>query len=375
MSPSDETAAALARLRRVARHPGIVSVYLNTRWADEHQRDRTRLFLARELEQARAAGVAASDDLAWVEHEGRSLVGQGTLADADGVALFACGAIGLREVVRARTPFPERFRVDDHPDLGELAALVDEREAAVVVFVDGESARLIPLYPGGVGEAVALEHDVPGHHRRGGWAQLAQSRYARHIEAHRDAHFEAVAHAVAELADAEAIRRLVLAGPEERLAAFHAHLPERLQRLVVGHVPAARWESAGAIAERASERLDLEERRDEAAGLDALLTEAAKGGRAVAGAGTLEAARRGAVHRLYVLADLRRAGRECPACGALQEAGVSCPRCGGPTREVDLAAALVHRVAATGGTIETVAAHPGLLAAGGFAARLRYPLT
>jgi peptide subunit release factor 1 (eRF1) len=369
---ADETTAALARLRGAGRHPGIVSVYLNTRWADEHQRDRTRLFLAHELARARQAGVADPGDLDWIEEEGRAVVEQAAASDAHGLALFAGRAAGVREKIRSRVPFAERFQVADHPDLGGLVALLDEHAPALVVFVDGESARLIPVGPGGIGEEVVLAHDVPGHHRRGGWAQLAQSRYARHIESSRDRHFEAVGAAVSEVADAEGIRRIVLAGQEERLAAFRRHVPERLERLVVGEVRAARWEPAAAIVERARERLDSAEHGEEAADLESVLTEARKGGRAVAGPGTLDAARRGAIHRLYILADLRRPGQECERCAALQEGGDPCAVCGGPTREIDLAARLVDRVVATGGSVEVVPAHAGLAAAGGYAARLRY---
>lgn len=351
-----------------------MSVYLNTRWSDEHQRDRTRTFLTHELRRAREAGVAAPGDLDWIEREGRALVDQAEMTDAHGMALFACQGLDLREVIAVRVPFQERFVVNEHPDLGALAGVFDEHAAAMVAFVDGESARLIPLYATGAGEEVRLERDVPGHHSRGGWAQLAQSGYARHIETHRDQHFEAVVHALTQVVDAQAIRQILLAGHEDRLAAFRDHLPERLQRLVVGHVHATRWEPTTAILRRAAERLDLQEHSDEVVDVDALLTEAAKGGRAVAGPGTLTAARHGAIHRLYILAGLRRPGRECEQCGALQDAGVTCWLCGGATRAVDLAAALIDRVLTTGGSVETVLEHAGLAAAGGVAARLRYPL-
>ena len=46
-------AARLAYLRGLPATAGIVSVYLNTQWSDEHQRERTRVFLSGEL---RAAG-------------------------------------------------------------------------------------------------------------------------------------------------------------------------------------------------------------------------------------------------------------------------------------------------------------------------------
>jgi peptide subunit release factor 1 (eRF1) len=366
----------VARLERLpAARPGVVSVYLNTRWSDEHQRDRTRVFLTHELQRARAAGVAAPDDLDWVERKGQALVDQAESADAKGVALFACQALGLREAIPVRVPFHERFVIGERPDLGALAELLDEHPSAMIAFVDGESARLIALHPGGPGDEVVLEPgDVPGRHARGDWAQLAQSGYARHIETHRARHFEAVADALTQAVDALAIRRILLAGHEDRLAAFEHHLAERLRPLVVGRIHATRWESMSAIVDRAAQRLDLQEHSDEVAEVDDVLTEAAKGGRAVAGPGTLEAARRGAIHRLYILADLRRPGRECARCGALQETGPSCWLCGGTTHDIDLAAAVVNRVQTAGGTIETVVQHAGLSATGGLAARLRYPL-
>lgn len=372
VATSSEIAGRLAHLRRLPATAGIVSVYLNTRWSDEHQRERARVFLARELRAAREAGVAAPDDLDWIERKARAVIAQAEVVDADGVALFASQPLGLREMLAVRVPFEERFVVDEHPDLAPLVEVLDEQAAALVVFVDGESARLIPVYPSGVGEEVRLEAEVPRHHRRGGWAQLAQSRYARHIETHRDRHFEAVAEAVAHVVDAQGLRRLLLAGHEDRLAAFREHLPERLQRLVIGHVHAARWEPARVIAGRAAGRLDLQEHSDEASEIDAVLTEAAKGGRAIAGPATLEAARRGAIHRLYVLAGWRRDGRECEQCGALQETGAACRLCGGPTRAAELGAALVDRVLRTGGSVETIVQHAGLAEAGGVAARLRY---
>lgn len=367
-----EIAARLAHLCRLPATPGIVSVYLNTQWSDEHQRERTRVFLTRELRAAREAGVTAPDDLDWIERTARAVIAQAEVVDANGVALFANQTLGLREMVAVRVSFEERFVVDQHPDLAPLVELLDEHAAALVVFVDGESARLIPVYPNGVGEEVRLEAEIPSQHRRGGWAQLAQSRYARHIETHRDRHFEAVADAVTRVVDAQGLQRLLLAGHEDRLAAFREHLPERLQGLVIGHVHATRREPASAIASRAAERLDLQEHSDEASEVDAVLTEAAKGGRAIAGPATLEAARRGAIHRLYILAGWRRDGRECEQCRALQETGTTCRLCAGQTREVELGAALVDRVVRTGGSVETVVQHAGLADAAGVAARLRY---
>ena len=138
-----------------------MSVYLNTQWSDEHQRERTRVFLSRELRAAREARAAAPDDLDWVERKARAVIAQAEVVDANGVALFANQTLGLREMLAVRVPFEERFVVDPHPDLAPLVELLDEHAAALVVFVDGESARLIPVYPSGVGEEVRLEAEIP----------------------------------------------------------------------------------------------------------------------------------------------------------------------------------------------------------------------
>ena len=43
----------------------VVSVYLDTRWTDEHQRERTRLFLKTELHRARLAHRAEALARPW----------------------------------------------------------------------------------------------------------------------------------------------------------------------------------------------------------------------------------------------------------------------------------------------------------------------
>lgn len=376
------TTDAAMRLRRLAKISGpaspVVTVYLNTRWADEHQRDRVRLFLAGELRKARTAGIdpGLASDLAWIEAQGEGLVEQRIVPEADGVALFACHALGLREMLPVRIPLENAFVVDETAYLLPLAALLEEAPPAVVVFVDTESARLIPLAPGGAGEEVELQSEVPGHHRRGGWAQLAQSRYQRHIQAHRDQHLEAVAHALGRLAEESGAERIVLAGDPRLVAGLRSHLPTSLAERVTGSISAARYEPASALVSRATELLARTDAEEERGTVDAVLTEAAKGGRAVAGLeATLEAALRGAVHRLYALQGFREAGRRCPACGALQRGTAArCRLCGGDTRAVELSDALVDRVLASGGQVEVVETHEGLDRMGGVAARLRYPL-
>lgn len=255
----NDAAVRLARL--AAMGPGaarMLSVYLDTRWADEHQRQRVRLFLEHEIRAARATpeGARLAADLDWIAEQGRRLVAQESARGARGVALFACASRGVREVFRVEVPFGPRFVVSDAPFVTPLAAAVEDVPESLVVFVDGRSARLIPFGVEGTDEGVTLESEVPGHHRRGGWSLLAQSRYQRHVREHRGRHFEAVAGTVAHIVESRPVTRIVVAGTPRNAAAFRTHLPPALAARVVGPVPASSHEADSVIAERAT-RLSL----------------------------------------------------------------------------------------------------------------------
>jgi peptide subunit release factor 1 (eRF1) len=367
-----------ARLVELARlGPGstpAVSVYLDSRWTDEHQREGARILLKNGVRDAGDAGRADADDLRWIAERGMALVGQAVGPNVGGVALFACRSLGLREMITTVEPFEPAFVVAETPHLVPLAAAVGAAAGALLVFVDTETARLTAWGPGGRGDDVVLESDVPGHHRQGGWSQLAQSNYQRHIQAHRGRHLEAVGRALAALGAEWDPERIVLAGETRNVAALQASLPEPWAGRVVGRVSGARHEPAAAIVERAADLLSrLAAGADE---VDQVLTDAAKGGRAVAGLErTLSAVARGAVHCLYLARGLRESGRACPSCGRLARgAEGSCPGCGAAARPVELGNGMVRSVVGAGGRLQLVDGHAALARHDGVAARLRYPL-
>jgi hypothetical protein len=368
---ADPVRARVVALARLA--PGsapVVSVYLDTRWTDEQQRERVRLFVKNESRREREP-AAAADDLAWIAEEVDRLVAQVQAPQASGVALFACKALGLREVIPVRVAFANAFRVQDTPWLRPFADVLGALAPALVVFVDGRSARLVPLGPEGPGEEIVLEHDVEGRHDQGGWAQ---TRYQRHIEAHRGQHYDAVAAALADLAERHGAGRIVLAGEDRALSVFRKHLPGPISSRVVGEISAAHYESTAVIGERAADLLERLGQSARADSVDAVLGDAAAGARAVAGPGpTVEAVRRQAVQHLYVMSGFEAPGRQCQSCATLAEGRDGpCPACGRPTRQVDLGGGMVEQVLASGGAADTVAIHAGLASAGGVAARLRY---
>jgi peptide subunit release factor 1 (eRF1) len=373
-----DVAAKLQELARAKPGPApVISVYLDTRWSDEHQRDRVRVFLKNEIRKAAAMAVGQLDaELAWLTAEGERLVRQEFHPEAAGVAMFAGGSAGWREILHLAVPFTDSFAVADTPRLRLLVQALGEAPRAAVLFVDGESARLAALTEQGATDEIALEtNDVVGHHRRGGWSLLLQSRYQRHIHEHRKRHFDAVAHALADLVDHYGLRAIVLAGEPRNLAVFRTQVPPRLADRIVGDVAGARYEPTSALAERALALIRDRGVGQAAAALNTVLIDAEGGGRAAAGVeATIDAVNRGTVYRLYLLASYREDGRGCPACHALQRAeDVACRWCGAATSALELGEAMLQRVLAAGGDVVSIDVHAGLERAGGVAALLRYP--
>jgi hypothetical protein len=355
----------------------VLSVFLDTHWVDEHQRDRARAIVGSELRRAAAAdSPPLMDDLRWVEARVGAIISQAELVGARGAALFACAPVGLRRVLALRVPFVNAVVLGSRPSLRPLVEALPRVDEVLVVSLDREHARLIPIGPDGVRDEIALAGDLPGHHRRGGWAQLAQSRYQRHIEVHRDRHLDAVAAAARGLAHDVAVARIVLMGDAEIVAALRGALDADTASRVVTSLPSSHHETAADLADRALAALEPLQAAAAAARVEAVLVDAEKQGRATAGlTSTLDAVSRGAVHQLYLLRAFREVGRECARCGLLKaEAVPTCPLCGGLTIEAELGEAAARRVLSAKGDVIDVPEHPALARHSGLAASLRYAL-
>lgn len=354
----------------------VLSVYVGTRASDEHQRGLVRVFLKSECRRVEAMAVGAlAAELAWITAQGERIVNQELYPDAEAIALFAGGSPALRETIPLAVAVEDRLLVGAAPRLRPLVEALAATPRTLVVFVDGESARLITVTEAGGTDEIVLAHpDVVGHHRRGGWGLLLQSKYDKHVRVHRDRHFEAVAEALAATVARHGITAVVLAGESRNRAVFQPHVPAAVAKAIVGEIAAAQYEPASALAERALAAIRLEAGSAQAGAVDGVLVEAGAGGRAAAGVeATLDAVNGGTVERLYLLDAFTEAGGICTACAALQRAGTrGCRWCGKPTMATDLGEEMVRRVIVAGGGVESLRVHSGLAAAGGAAALLRF---
>jgi hypothetical protein len=177
------------------------------------------------------------------------------------------------------------------------------------------------------------------------------------------------------MVERQGLGAVVLAGEARNVAVFRGHLGPAVAARVVGTIAGAHYEPASALATRALDLIRHVNASDQAASVDSVLIQAAGGGRATAGVdGTVEAANRGTIDRLYILRGWDEAGLACAGCAALQRgAQTTCRWCGKPTTAVSLGEAIVQRVIAADGTVESARTHAGLERAGGVAALLRYP--
>jgi len=355
----------------------VLSVFLGTHWIDEQQRDRVRAFVESELRRVAVADPPPlGEDLHWIEARVAAITAQAERVGAQGVALFACAPVGLRLVLPLRAAFGNAVVLGPRPSLRPLVEVLPAVDETLVVCVDLEHARLIPIGPEGIRDELALTGDVPGHHSRGGWAQLAQSRYQRHIEAHRDRHLDAVAAVARGLMHDLAIERVVLMGDAEIVGALRGALAADVAPRVVAVLPGSRHEASAGLVTRALAAAERSHAATTAARVEGTLVDAEKHARAAAGlTSTLDAVHRGAVHQLYLLRAFRQVGVECEQCGLLKvESAPTCPYCGGPATATELGEAAVRRVLSAKGDVIDVPAHAGLAQHGGLAASLRYAL-
>jgi peptide chain release factor subunit 1 len=369
-------------LRQLARFSAgalpVLSVYLNTQWRDQHQRERAATFLTRHLRQARllsvddeSARASLQADLARLADWGEHLL-RGTVEIAmPGYALFACCGAELWIELPAPVPFEDEFTIADCPTLRQLARLDEDYTNALVVLVDSRAARVCEVVLGGFLSETAFANEFPGRHKQGGWAQM---RYQRHVKEHMDRHHKEVAAYLTAYLTAHPQTQLILSGQDAIVTNFRSFLPPPVQAQLLDTVHLDIREAPHRIVEAAQDVLHRHEREEEQARVQLLLTRVGHGGLAVVGIQeTLAAVNTERVHMLIMHGDMQRQGWRCLDCGQLgEEMPPHCPVCRGKVTVVELGEAMVHRVLQSDGFVELIAPEESLAAYEGVGALVRY---
>lgn len=386
----------------------VVTVYLDTRWADEQQRERARVFVheqaKRELDAhaAHPQREALARTLARIE---AAVVDRIAAHDspAKGIAVFACEALGLWRMLELPQAVATKLCTGMRPQLLPLARLLDDVEPAIIAVVHASGARVYETALGGVVAQAVIEGPVPrsyqaagfepspgvGHqgspgNARGSGEGFQYERADKNQRAYKQTIQRNLAAAAAYVTQRFDQRpcHLVLVGPREKTAAFERELPERARARVIARPRKPQASSAG--QDRPSVRdqlltqtlaaLAAKEREQEERNIALALGQAKRGGLAVLGPDEVVlAVNERRVYRLILEDDFARSGWLCRNCDAIGASHAErCTYCQGELAWVkELGEEIAGRVLADDGEVEIVPHDQRLHAFHGVAAMLR----
>jgi peptide chain release factor subunit 1 len=272
---------------------------------------------------------------------------------------------------------PTGLRWSPKPWLRPLLEVVEEHDRVGVVLIDKHHARILVVDAGGIEQQAEILSDVPNKHATTGtdhiWSQGQMDRdHSNHVQSHA----KRVADELASVIDRMNLNRIVIGGPVEATSVFTGGLSKRIQQMIIGTISAPVDANHERLINDLRAVQEKAEQVDEAKIVDAMITAAMKGERAVLGVSdTLNAIQEGRVYRLVVARDFRAEGKECGSCHVLVSDGnENCPFCGGKLVPAsDLINRASHRVLDMGGKVQLVSGEAAVkLAEAGIGAVLRF---
>ncbi len=368
-------------IRKLAKIPEtdypFISLYLNTKWEDEKQRERVRLFVKNELKEAQKSvneekiRKSLQRDSEKIQRYIDGVIHRTYDEEVNGIAIFACSGIDAFIIFRSSIPFGNQFTVSSKPSLRQLVQISDEYRTAIAVMVDTDRAKIFEMSLGEIHLESQIESYVPGRHEQGGWSQM---RFQRHIREHMHQHHKGVAEQLVKLFDDERCDNIVLIGQEHILATFRALLPERVREKIKGELSAEFEEESSSLAQKVIEYLHGEYLKAEDSIIEGLIeTALARGAATVGLRDTIEAINRGQVHRLVLDRDLNRQGWQCTKCLALGElTTLICPFCNSNIENIELVEEMIRSVINRDGEVDIVKDPHKLRKYDGVGAMLRF---
>lgn len=258
-----------------------------------------------------------------------------------------------------------------------LLDVIEEQDRFGVVLIDKHHARILAVDAGGIEQQAEITSDVPNKHATTGtdhiWSQGQMDRdHTNHVQSHA----KRAADELASVIDRMKLKRIVIGGPVEATSVFTSVLPKRIQQMIIGTISAPVDANHDRLLTELRVVQEKAEHEDEARIVDAMITAAMKGERAVLGVwDTLGAIHAGRVYRLVVARDFRVEGKECSACHVLvANVAEKCSFCGGRLDAADdLVNRASHRVLDMGGKVQLVSGEAAAkLAEAGIGAVLRF---
>jgi peptide subunit release factor 1 (eRF1) len=261
-----------------------------------------------------------------------------------GLAIFSCSGADFWQVLSLpRAPRNHVF-FDRYPYVRPLSSILDEYRHICALILERQQARWYDIFMGEIALLEKMAGDVPSRVKEGGWQGYESKRIERHIDAHLREHFKKASRKTFELFKEHQFDWFFLGCKEEYHSdiepLLHPYLRERLKAWLKTNSN----DSEDRILKQALEAEKKLKAVEEAALVQALVTEIEKGGRAISGIravlGKLNAAE---VQTLVVTRNFSKEGRSCPKCRFLYLSEVRCPSCQVKTEKVqDIVHESVH---------------------------------
>lgn len=251
-----------------------------------------------------------------------------------GLAIFACAAHDLWEVIPLPVPVQSRVVINSTPAVSQLEAVLEDSQALAVLLTDKQRARMFVFELGELVEHSELFDELPREYDSRG--ERDQGDVAHHVDALHHHHLRHAADAAWRVSQETDFAHLAIGAPDAIANELESLLHPYLRGRLCGRVHV---QVGGSIEEIRAAALEMErrvERRQEADIVQRLRDSVASGRRGVAGLGpVLDTLADRRVERLLVSQGYHEAGWRCSSCDTLALVGRKCSRCADEMEPLD----------------------------------------
>jgi len=297
-----------------------------------------------------------------------------------GLIIFSCKPQNFFRTFTVEVPVPTFSHVGNRPSIKPMTSLLYNFGGYGVALVDKQGARLFSFHLGELREQEGMLGETVKRMKSGGGSSAGPGRRGgasgidRLMTEQAERNMKEVASFATKFFEDNKVRRILIGGTEDNLAAFRSMLPKSWQSLIIGTFPMQMSATASEVLEKVMHVSEEAEKSNQLNIVENLITAAAKGGLATIGIkDTIKAANDHRVQTLILEEEFHQPGFLCNSCNGILSLDAQCEMCHGQAQPVeDVVDLLISEVLRTGGEVEVLKPNPPLNAAQHIGAILRF---